>query len=256
MSLRSFALSALCLSGLAFAGSSPLALAADAVHPSSQSPIRGVVRPVHQAVISSELSARVIKVARREGEAFAKGELLVEFDCRRHHAEFGAAEAHFREMKLVLESNTYLQRNQAGAKLEVEVSRARADKGGAEADALKARLDQCRLLAPFDGRVAELGVSEYETPAPGKPLLTILDDSALEIELIVPSTWLRCLQPGTSFSFDVDETGARLSSQITRIGAAVDAVSQTIKVVGNIVEERGKVLAGMSGTATFAREGL
>jgi len=212
---------------------------------------RGVVRPLNQATISIDLSARVLSIARKEGEAFSKGDVLIEFDCRRHQAELASAEAILREMKLSLESNQFLDRHRAIGKVDIEISRARMDKAAAEAEALRVRLDQCRVVAPFPGRVAELGIFEHETPAPQKPFLTIIEDGVLEIELIVPSEWLGWLSVGSPFTFQVDETKGRYPAHIARIGAAVDAVSQTIKVVGSFQALDGTVKAGMSGEAMF-----
>lgn len=227
---------------------------AAAANPPAQLPdtsVRGVVRPVDQAAISGDLAARVTELPLKEGQAFRKGDLLVAFDCRRHKSEAQAAEAAHREARIALESQVYLQRNQAGSRYDIETSKARADKAGAEAESLAVRLDQCRITAPFNGRIAELGVNVHETPAPGKPFLTVINDSTLEVELIVPSSWLGWLKQGTAFAFVVDETAGRYSSHVARVGAAVDPVSQTIKVVGRLDNPDGRVMAGMSGSASF-----
>lgn len=216
-------------------------------------PVRGIVRPVDQATLSSELGARVVELPLKEGEAFRRGDLLVAFDCRRQQAEHQAAEAAHREARIAYESQVYLQRNQAGSRFDIDVARARADKTRAEAEALKVRLDQCTVVAPFRGRIAELGIHRHETPQASRPFMTILDDSTLEIELIVPSAWLRWLAVGAAFTFRVDETGATYSSHVIRVGAMVDPVSQTVKLVGRLDNPDDKVLAGMSGTAAFER---
>lgn len=226
--------------------------AASPTAPQSDTPVRGVVRPVDQAAISSELGARITELPFKEGEAFRQGDLLAAFDCRRHRAEAQAAQAAHHEARIAHESQVYLQRHKAGARLDVETAKARADKAGAEATSLTVRLDQCRIMAPFSGRIAERGVHVHETPAPGKPFLTIIDDSALEVELIVPSAWLKWLKQGDSFAFAVDETGSSYSSHVARIGATVDPVSQTVKVVGRLDNPDRRVLAGMSGSASLA----
>lgn len=214
-------------------------------------PIRGIVRPVHQAAISVDLPVRVTKLHFREAQAFKKGDVLVTLDCERLTAEQAAMEAVHREMRLVLESNTYLDRRGAIGKVEVEVSRARVDKAKAEAQALAARLRQCTVTAPFDGRIAELKINEHEIPASGQPFISIVDETTFEIDLIVPSAWLKSLVAGTTFKFIVDETGLSYTAQVLRIGAAVDPVSQTVKLIAAFAHRDGRVLAGMSGTATF-----
>ena len=68
----------------------------------------------------------------------------------------------------------------------------------------------------------------------------------------MPSRWLRWVSTGTEFEFDVDELGQKFKAKVARLGAKVDAVSQTIKLTGVFVTRPGAVLAGMSGTARFA----
>ncbi len=214
-----------------------------------RSPIRGVVRPVNQASIAIDLPVRVAKVHFREAEAFKQGQTLLSFDCTRLIAEHAAAEAVHLEMRLGLESQTYLDKRGAVGKLEVEISRTRVDKARAEAEALAARLKQCTIVAPYDGRVTDLKINEYEIAPNGQPFISIVDESSFEIDMIVPSTWLRTLASGQSVLFTVDETGKTYDAKVLRIGAAVDPVSQTVRVIAGFVNADGNVLAGMSGTA-------
>lgn len=234
-----------------------MASADPAVSPagSTSLPVRGIVRPLNQAAIATDLAARVASIGFREAQAFRKGDVLVTFDCERMEAEHAAADAVWREMKLALDSNLYLDKRGAVARIDVDVSRARVDKAGSEARALKARLRQCVLEAPFDGRVVELAINVHEVPGPGKPFISIVDESAFEIDLIVPSHWLKRLGPGVKFRFTVDDTGRAYDAEVLRIGASVDPVSQTVKVIAAFVTRDEHVLAGMSGSAEFAAAG-
>lgn len=216
-------------------------------------PVRGVIKALDEASLSTELSARVVKIGFREGEPFKKGELLIAFDCERYRAEQQSADAVAREMRTSLESNQQLEKFSAVGKHDVEISRARLDKAEAEARALKARLNQCDIIAPYDGRVAELAVNLYEWPQSGKPFLKIVSRARLEIEIIVPSRWLSWLATGAELSFNVDETGRDYQAKVVRLGAAVDAVSQMVKVFAVFADPVGEVLPGMSGTAHFVR---
>ena len=236
------------VAAVTLAGTSPLAVAEGVPEPA-----RGVVRPIDQAQLSTELASRVMQIPFKAGQQFRKGDLLVEFDCRRQKAEYASAEAQLREMRLTLQNHAYLEKLAAAGKQDVEISRARADKAAAEAEVLHLRLEQCQVWAPFDGRVAELGISVHELPVQGRPFIKLIRDSDLEIELIVPSVWLEWLVLGSAFTFTVDETGETVTGKVARIGAAVDPVSQTIKVFGLFTGARAIVLAGMSGSAQFTR---
>ena len=218
-------------------------------------PVRGVIRSVQQATISTDLQARVAMIGFQDGESFTKGAVLVEFDCRKQRAELAASEAQRQEMQLTLDNNVTLQRAQAVGRHELEISRARLTKAGAEAEAFRARLDQCRLEAPFDGRVAELSINAHETPQPGKPFISIVASGVLEIDLVLPSDWLRWLKPGAALRFVIDETRSSHEARIIRLGAAVDAISQTVKAVAKFDEPHPGILPGMSGVAEFKAGG-
>lgn len=213
--------------------------------------MRGIVRALHQASIAIDLPVRVARLHVREAEAFRKGATLVTFDCKRLEAEYAATAATSREMRLTLQSQAYLDTRGAVGKLDVEISKARADKAEADAAAIAARLEQCKVIAPFDGRITELKVNEHEVPPSGQPFIGLVDESQFEIDLILPSRALRSLEADTAIQFRIDETGVTYEAKILRIGAAVDPVSQTVKAIAAFVSPDGRVVAGMSGTAVL-----
>ena len=222
---------------------------------STDNPVRGVVRAVEQALISTDLTTRVAAIHVREGEAFNAGDKLVEFDCRRQLATVAAADAQQLEMQLTVDKNHLLLSRQAVGKNDLEVSEARLAKAKAESDALRSQLNQCTVIAPFRGRVQELNLQVHETSQPGKPFLGLVAHERLEIDLIVPSLWIRRLPVGTVFTFRVDEVQQAVQATVTRTGASVDPVSQTIKIIAAFTDAGQAVLPGMSGTAEFAPAG-
>lgn len=218
--------------------------------------LRGIVRAVGRAQISTDIQSPVVELAVREGESFYAGQVLVRFDCERLMAEWDAAKATEKEMQLGFESADYLKGKGAAGSLDVGIARARLAKAEAEVRAFAARAKDCTIVAPFAGRVTELGVERYETPPTGRPIIGIVDESSFEIDLIVPSTFLRWVQPGQKLKFAVDETGATYDATVLRVGALVDPVSQTVKVTAGMTPGDRRVVAGMSGTAVFAAEAL
>ncbi len=248
-SVTAYAIAALAVAAVPFAA--PASKAGD----SGLEPTRGIVRAVNIAMISTDLQARAFRVALREGERFHKGDTLVEFDCRKQRAELASAEAQKQEMSLNLDNFRVLQKVQAAGKHDLEISEVRVAKAAAEADVLRARIDECSVIAPFDGSVLEISLHEHEIPTPGKPFLGLQGDGSLEIDLIVPSKWTPWLKPGTPFTFEVEETQGQEAAVVDRIGAAVDPISQTIKVIARFQGAAKGVLAGMSGTGHFERTG-
>lgn len=212
---------------------------------------RGVIRAVTEATIAVDYAARIARLPKLEGESFAKGEVLISFDCRRYTAEVAAAKAQARARELVVTNNRKLLAKGAIGGNEVKISEAGLEEARANVLALQARTGACEFKAPFDGRVVERLVHEQESPAPNQPLIRIVDMTRLEVEAIIPSKWLAFVRAGDTFTFAIDETGETLSADVVRMGATVDAVSQTIKAYGILNDPGNSVLPGMSGTATF-----
>lgn len=232
-----------------------LLFASSALATGADLPIRGVVRAQTNSSISTNLSVPVKKIVRREGEAFKKGETLVEFDCARFVAEKKSLLAEKTIQELTYKNNLTLLSHNAIGEFDVEVSKAKVEKAQADIGQLDVRLRQCVLKAPFDGRVDELMVHLHETPKAGVPYVRILETNNFEIEFIVPSNWLQWLQSGAEFDFRIDETSKTYKGKVTRLGASVDPVSQTVKIRGAFTADSRGVFVGMSGSAHFNQPG-
>lgn len=215
-------------------------------------PVRGIVRAQSEIVISSELVARIAKLPFRTGDAFKKGDVLVAFDCRRYEADLKSAEAEARAQQLTYKQNKQLVSRGAAGRNDLAISEAKYEQAKAAVESLKVRLDQCRILAPFNGRVAERHVDVHELPAANSPLLKIVNDGSLDVDLIVPSQWLTWLRVGQTFNFVVDETKTRHVARIVRLGAIVDPISRTAKITGRFSVPSPIVRPGMSGRTTLS----
>lgn len=214
--------------------------------------IRAQLVPVRATVLSGEIAGRIADLEVREGDRFDKGQKLVGFDCTLHRARLAKAEAQALEARKSQEVAARLDKLGSVSTLEVDVAAARLAAAQAEVSLTRAVVERCTIAAPFAGRVAERKVSRHQSVAEGQELLDILDDSALEVEMIVPSRWLAWLAEGLPFTVTVEETGATHPAVLIRLGARIDPVSQSVKVFGRIDPASGeapRLMAGMSGTA-------
>lgn len=211
---------------------------------------RGVVRAVAEATLTARLSARITEMPLAEGATFAKGDLLAAFDCERPQAEARAARAALEAQRKQVETNEELDRYNAIGKNDLLVSKSQLDKAQAEADAMGTQLKECRVTAPFAGRVVLRQARQHESVQAGAPLLRIVDTSGIELDLIVPSQWLAWLRPGTAFVFRIDETGGTYPAKVQRLSPAVDPVSRTLKITASFDDPAARVLPGMGGTAS------
>lgn len=213
--------------------------------------IRGLIKPEKKAILSSEISARIIKLPYKTGASFKKGNVLISFDCSLYSAELAAAKAEHLARSKRLENNRQLLGLNAISNIEVDISEAEVQRARADQEIAQVKVNQCSIQAPYDGRVVESLVNEYESVAKDQQLLSILNSEDLEIELIVPSMWLSWLRSGAKFRITIDEMGKTYNASVLEIGAAVDPVSQTVRIIGQFEADTDSVLPGMSGEVVF-----
>lgn len=218
-----------------------------------ENPIRAQLRAKYETILSAGIAAKVAELPFQEGDSFHKGDMLVRFDCSMERAEQKYAQAELRAARVALNANEQLDKLKSISVVEVETSRAQRDMAAARVRLSEARLRDCQEIAPFNGRVAHLDVSLYQRVKPGEQLMSILDPSVLEVELRVPSLWMRWLRPGQKFSVHIDEVDQSFPVTVVSIGAQVDPVSQTISILGELRSGDAFVLPGMSGEAHFPK---
>lgn len=226
------------------------ALAQDA----SQGQVRALIEAKRHAVLSAEIPGRIARMAVEAGQSFKAGEVLIAFDCASYQAELDAARAQLNAANVTAQVNRRLNSLRSIGEAEVQLAEAKAQVARADVRKFEVQARRCEIKAPFDGRTVERRIQEHESVPAGAPLLEILSDHDLKVELIVPSSWLVWLKPGQRFDLRVDETGAVLPGEVVQPGAKVDPASQSVKVTARLTGEgaalRGLV-AGMSGTAAF-----
>ncbi|WP_251962038.1 efflux RND transporter periplasmic adaptor subunit [Pseudomonas sp. Marseille-Q5299] len=215
---------------------------------------RGVLRARHQAVLASELAGRIVEMPYADGEAFKKGSTLARFDCSAYQAQLNAAQAAVRASREELNHNRQLAALKSVGQFEVSLAEAKQAQAQAEAQVYQVQVKRCVVTAPFDGRVVQRRAQPHESVANGAPLVEVVDNRSLEIQLLVPSRWLARLKPGQSFQFTPDETGQPLGATVKRVGARIDEGSQTLLLIGELPADAHGLLAGMSGTASFAQQ--
>ncbi|MBF0094593.1 MAG: efflux RND transporter periplasmic adaptor subunit [Alphaproteobacteria bacterium] len=231
-----------------------LAPTAHGQQPADKAPrLRALLAPRIEAGLSTQITALVADLTVRPGDSFKKGDVLIRFDCAMQRAQLQKTQADFAAArKTVLVKRDLARLNSAG-ELEVEMAEAAVAKAEADVAITSAVVSYCVLKAPFDGRVVDVKVWPHEGAQPGQKLLQVIDDSELEAEVIVPSSWLKWLKTGIVFTVRIDETGDSYSAVVTRLGSRVDAVSQSIKIYGTIKNRPSELVAGMSGEASFDR---
>ncbi len=209
--------------------------------------LRAQLMPRRYTTLAAEIGAKIQSMPVAEGGAFKAGQLIVGFDCSLQRAQLDKARAELLSAEVTFKSNQRMAELNAVGLLELDLSRAALNKAQAELQASQAVVSKCEITAPFNGRIAEQKAREQQFVQPGQPLVDVIDDSQLELEFLVPSAWLSWLRVGGSLRVQIAETRKTYPARFTRLGARVDPVSQSVKVVAAIDGQHPELVAGMSG---------
>jgi len=215
-------------------------------------PLPAQLMAVRQTVLSVEIPGRIDSLSLREGERFAEGDVLISIDCAIHQARVDEARAASAAANTSANVHRRLRELNSASTLETEMAVAEAAQARAKLNSAMAVVSKCTVEAPFGGRVVERLARPYEYVQAGQPVLDILDDSALEVDFILPSEWITRVSTGQAVSVHVDETGGTYPATITRLGARVDPVSHSLSAVAALDGTADGLLAGMTGQVLLA----
>lgn len=224
----------------------------DAAPASQGRDVRVQITATTATTIGASMAGRLAQFPLKDGDRFKEGQLLARFDCGVQDGTLARARAAQDKRRKIAEISEKQRQLGSNSALEYEVAQAELREATAEAAAAQSVAARCTLAAPFSGRVAAVMAKEFQHVGEGAPLLEILNDRSLEMEMMVPSRWLSWLKVGTRFEVAVDETGRSYTAELTRLSGKVDAVSQSIKVYGRIPSGGDDLLPGMSGRAQFS----
>ena len=200
-------------------------------------------------ILSSEIAGKIQQLPVREGEGFREGEEIVAIDCAAYRARHAQVSAQVNRAARKLEAQRLLDMRGASGKAELDLAEIDLDAARAEQELAWLDVSRCSIKAPFSGRVAERKVQSFQYVTVGQPIIDILSDRDLELEMLAPSRFLSWLRPGTAFVLRIDELGRDFPAAVTRIGPRIDPVSQSVKVFGRIQGEFADLVPGMSGIA-------
>lgn len=243
----------LLLAGQAAAVQTPVPLQDDP--PLGDTPvIRVLLAAALETTLSSQMNGTLASLNAGLGQQVSKGGELAAFSCNEANAKAKVANAELAMARQNHDAKRNLRKLDAVGDLEVAVAATEVQKAEGALSMSQAQSGYCKVQAPFTGRVAKVYVKPYQTLAAGTPLIDLVSDDALKVRLNVPSALLPRLRQGQALHVSISETGKQYPATISAINARVDAVAQTVELEARLDAVYPELIAGMSGTASFAHD--
>ncbi len=218
---------------------------------SAPNPVRVLLVPEKETTISSTMAARIIAFNGTLGQSFKAGDILVVFDCEEALARVEMSKAELAGAIDQHEAKVKMQGLDQASDVEVAMAASAANKAKAQLSLNQAQVSQCKIFAPWAGRVAKTNVKNHMTVVPGQPLMELVNAGPLKLKLNVPSKLLGKIKLGTKFNVQIDETEKSYAASVSAINSRVDPVSQTVEIEAKMLKSYPELLSGMSGVADF-----
>lgn len=239
-----------------------------------QVPVQGVLEPVTESRVASEVGGRIIRVAEdfHAGGAFQQGEVLVEIDQADYQAAVAQAEAALADARLALATEKARadqalrdwkrlapgERANPLAQRQPHLESAQAREQAAASALDKARLDleRTQVRAPYPGRIRRKLADVGDFVAPGTPLAEIWRSDLFEVRLPVSMDELALVEvsagPVAALHHEAAGEVTRWQARIVRTEGVVDAQTRTVSLVARLENPQPLPLPGLFVEGTVA----
>ncbi len=191
----------------------------------------GTIEANERVELKPEAPGLIEAVGFVEGQRVQKGQRLFELDSRKETAALAQAEAEASLARSNLERARQLAGTRAISKQEVEQLESQLAVREAIARVEQERLEDRRILAPFDGVMGPRLVSPGQYVAPGLPLATLVDDSQVKVRCRLPERQLASLRPKQTGRVRVNAyPDAVFEGTVDLIDPEVDPATRTVEV--------------------------
>ncbi len=237
-------------------------------------PVSGSLRSDSIVEVKAEVAGRLLATHFDEGDQVRKDQLLAEIDPANYKLALDQAQAalavaqaglerakvtadHARREKEradnLLKSGGITERDHQAAvtsvkEAEAQVAMAEAQCGQARSaiSVAEKALKDCRILAPAPGHVQRRFFDKGSYLMPASSVYTLVDNSRLELECLVPSYRLSELRLGQRAAFTTPTWGDRkFGGTVTAINPMIEADNRSVKAKVRLSNTGGELRSGM-----------
>ncbi|MDG1826094.1 MAG: efflux RND transporter periplasmic adaptor subunit [Henriciella sp.] len=206
----------------------------------------GTLEPNEQVELMLNAADRVRAIYFDDGDRVKKGKTLLSLAQREQAALVEAAEATVDEARRQQERVARLAEKQAVSQSELDQANRDLESASAQLRAVQSRQRDRVLVAPFDGVLGFRMVSVGSYVRPGDIVARLIDDSEMNLEFAVPSTFLRALKPNTRIVATTDDMpDMAFEGAVASIDNAIDPITRSVKIRATLPNPDRLLKSGM-----------
>ena len=146
--------------------------------------------------LTANVTEMITAVQFTDNQRVTKGTVLAEMTSAEEQAQLQEAQSTLKEAQKQLNRIEKLTKTGSAPRARLDEQRRLVDTARARLTAVKSRLKDRLIVAPFDGVVGLRSISAGALVEPGDVITTLDDDSQMKLDFTVPATYLASVKPG------------------------------------------------------------
>ncbi len=207
-------------------------------------PFTGNLLAMNRAELKAEVPGRVTRVQVQEGDTVKAGAVLSTQDeddlslaVQAAEAQLAQAQAQALQAKrdaaraeMLLEKRSITRQAAQVAETANIAAAAAVQAAESQAGMAKLRMKKARILAPFDGQVAQRLVQAGDVLMAGQSVFEVVDNRKLEIHADLPANAMALVKPGQSVRFRVPGFQQPFTGTLTQVSPILSPDSRNLRV--------------------------
>lgn len=191
----------------------------------------GTLRANETVTLTATVTEQVQSVNFEDGQRVKKGDILIEMRGAQQKAELAAEQATLAEAKRQLDRIRPLVASGAASQSALDTRLREYQTANARLDAIRARLGDRIITAPFDGVLGLRNISIGTVLQPGTTITTLDDDSIMKLDFSVPAHFLPALETGLEITATAQGyENQKFTGTITSIASQIDPITRAVIV--------------------------
>ncbi len=191
----------------------------------------GTLRANESVDLTATVTELVTVINFKDGERVKKGDVLVEMDTSEENAEYAEEQSRLNEARRQVKRLEPLTKKGAASQSILDERQREFETAKARMQAIQSRINERRIVAPFDGVVGLRNISIGALVQPGTMITTIDDDSVMKLDFSIPSVFLSTIASGVDIEARAHAfKDKKFDGTVASVDSRIDPVTRSIKV--------------------------
>ena len=206
----------------------------------------GTLRANESTLLSATVTETITAIHFDDNQAVKQGDVLVEMTSAEERAQLYQAQSALDEAKRQWQRLQTLRKDNLSTEAQLDQQKTLVDAAAAQLKAVKSRLQDRLIIAPFDGVVGLRNVSLGALVRPGDVITTLDDTRVMKLDITVPSVHLDKIAIGMHIEAQATALKEQqFAGELSSISSRVDPITRSVTARALINNPSGALRPGL-----------